>query len=59
MELFILFQTDRYQSKSSKVCFGVFDSEEKAIEAANLESLSEYESEIVIEKCTLNQFEEI
>lgn len=59
MKLYILYQTDRHKSKASKVCFGVYDSEEKAIEIANKEGLTEYESEIHIEECELNKFEEL
>jgi hypothetical protein len=58
-ELFILYQTDRHLSKSSRVCFGVYDSEGKAEFEANQNSLTEYESEIHIEPCILNKFEEL
>ena len=29
MKLFILYQTDNWKSKASRVCFGVFDTEPK------------------------------
>ena len=34
MKLFILYQTDNWKSKASRVSFGVFDTRAKAIDSA-------------------------
>jgi hypothetical protein len=59
MKLFILYQTDNWKSKASRVCFGVFDSRTKAIESAKWQELYTYNSEVVVVEVTLNLFEEI
>jgi hypothetical protein len=59
MNLFILYQTDVWKSKASRVCFGVFDTRNKAIDSAKWQQLYDCNSEIVILKVTLNQFEEV
>ena len=59
MEVFVLFQTDVWKSEKSRVCFGVFSSEERAISAAKKESLFSSDSEVVILYTTLDEFEEI
>ena len=58
MKLFILYQTDQWKMKSSRVFFGVFDSREKAIDCAKYHNLYSHESEVIIEEVTLNQCEE-
>jgi hypothetical protein len=59
MKLFILYQTDNWKSKASRVCFGVFDSRTKAIESAKWQELYSRYYEVVVVEVTLNLFEEI
>jgi hypothetical protein len=59
MKLFILYQTDNWKSKASRVCFGIFDTRSKAIESAKWQELYTYKSEVVVLEVTLNQFEEV
>ncbi|WPR73079.1 hypothetical protein SLW70_08160 [Flavobacterium sp. NG2] len=58
MKLFILYQTDKWKNKASRVYFGVFDSRNKAIDIAKYHGLYCSCAEVVIEEITLNQFEE-
>ncbi|CAM2829970.1 conserved hypothetical protein [Flavobacterium psychrophilum] len=58
MKLFILYQTDVWKSKTSRICFGVFDSRYKAIDSAKYNNLYCSCAEVVIEEVTLNLFEE-
>jgi len=58
MTLFILYQTDQWKTKSSRVFFGVFDSRIKAIDCAKYQSLYSNTTEVVIEEVTLNLCEE-
>lgn len=58
MILFILFQTDVWKSKASRVFFGVFDSRIKAIDCAKYHGLYSSTTEVVIEEVTLNLCEE-
>jgi hypothetical protein len=58
MKLFILYQTDIWKSKASRVCFGVFDSRNKAIDSAKYNGLYCSSTEVVIEEVSLNLFEE-
>ncbi len=55
---FVLFQTDVHKSKSSRVFFGVFSSEELAQKAAENNNLLTDFSEIVILECYENYLEE-
>lgn len=59
MQLFILYQTDNWQTKASRICCGVFDSRAKAIDHAKYNGLYTYNAEVVIIEVTMNQFEEI
>jgi len=59
MKLFILYQTDIWKTKASRVCFGIFDSRVKAIESAKWNELYSYSSEVVIIELVLNEFLEI
>jgi hypothetical protein len=59
MELFILYQTDIWKSKISRVFFGIFDSRPKAIDCAKYNRLYCHNTEVVIKEVTLNIFEEI
>jgi hypothetical protein len=58
MKLFILYQTDIWKMKSSRVFFGVFDCRIKAMDCAKYHNLYAHDSEVVIEEVTLNQCEE-
>lgn len=59
MKAYILFQTDVHKTKSSRVCFVVFSTEEKAIIAAKENDLYNYLSEVVIIECDIDKFEEL
>jgi hypothetical protein len=59
MGLFILYQTDKWKSKASRVCFGIFDSRIKAIESAKWNELYSNNSDVVIIELTINEFKEI
>lgn len=59
-KVYILYQTDKWKTKSSRVCFGVFGLHSHAVEAArknNLNNLADSEIEIV--ETTINRFAEI
>jgi len=58
MTLFILYQTDLWKTKSSRVFFGVFDCRTKAIDYAKYHNLNTQNSKVVIEEVTLNQCQE-
>jgi hypothetical protein len=58
MTLFILYQTDLWKTKSSRVFFGVFDCRTKAIDCAKYHNLNTQNSKVVIEEVTLNQCQE-
>lgn len=57
--VYILFQTDIYKTKSSRVCFGVYFSEERAIEAAKKNDLYTHQAEVVILECEMDTFAEL
>lgn len=57
--LYILFQTDVHRTKSSRVCFGGYSSEEKAIEAAKKNDLYTHQAEVVILECDIDNFSEL
>jgi len=59
MKAYILFQTDVHKTKSSRICFGVFSTEEKAITAAKENDLYNYLSEVVIIECDIDNFGEL
>jgi hypothetical protein len=59
MGVFILYQTDIWKTKGSRVCFGIFDSRIKAIESAKWNELYANNSEVVIIELTINVFQEI
>ena len=59
MKLFILYQTDNWKSRASRVCFGLFDTRAKAIDSAKWQKLSTNNSEVVVLEVTLNLFEEV
>lgn len=57
--VYLLYQTDIWKSKSSYVCFGVFDSFEKANEEAKKNGLYTSDAEVVIEQTKINTFGEV
>ena len=59
MTLFILYQTDIWKTKISRVFFGIFDSRPKAIECAKYNDLFGPNTKVFIEEITPNIFEEI
>lgn len=59
MKLFLLFQTDNWKSRASRVFFGAFDSRTKALDYAKYNDLSWYNSKILVVEVTLNEFGEI
>jgi len=56
--VYILFQTDVYQTKSSRVFFGVYSSRENAVDAAKEEGLYTNDAEVVVIETTLDEFSE-
>ncbi len=58
MTLFILYQTDVWKTKSSRIYFGIFDRRIKAVDIAKYNGLYTSGAEVVIEEVTLNQFQE-
>jgi len=59
MNVFLLFQTDSWKSKASRVFFGAFDSRAKALDYAKYNDLYWYNSEVVVVEVVLNQFGEV
>lgn len=57
--VYILFQTDVHKTKSSRIWFGVYSSEEKAIEAAKKNDLYTHQAEVVILECDIDSFSEL
>lgn len=57
--LYLLYQTDVWKSKTSYVCFGVFDSFEHANIQAKKKNLYTSDSEVVIQTVKINQFAEV
>ena len=59
MTVFILFQTDIYKTRASRVFFGVFATEAKAIDCAKENGLYTCDAEVVIIECELDKFGEV
>lgn len=57
--VYILFQTDVHKTKSNWVCFGVYSSEEKAIEAAKKNDLYTHQAEVIILEYDIDSFSEL
>ena len=55
----MLFQTDKWKTKASRVFFGIFDCRIKALDFAKYNNLSSTESTIVVLEVALNQFGEM
>ena len=58
MKLFILYQTDQWKSRASRIYCGIFDSRDKAADSARYNGLYTPDSAVSIVEVTLNQFEE-
>lgn len=58
MEYYLLYQTDIWYSKNSKILFGLFESFNLAVESAKLNNLYSDESGVLIEVVQLNTFQE-
>ena len=56
MSVFLLFHTDIWKSKVSRIFFGAFDSRTKALDYAKYNDLYWYNSEVVVVEVILNQF---
>lgn len=59
MTVFILFQTDVWKSIKSRIFFGVFSTEVKAIGAAKENGLYHSDAEVVIVECEIDKFDEV
>jgi hypothetical protein len=59
MKLYILYQTDIWKTKASRIYFGIFDCRCKAIDSAKYNGLYCNNAKVVIEEVMLNQFEEV
>lgn len=59
MNLFILYQTDNWKTKTSRIFFGIFDSRLKAIDFAKYNGLYSQNAVVLIVEVTLNHFEEV
>lgn len=59
MTVFILFQTDIYKSRASRVFCGVFSTEAKAIDHAKENGLYTHTAEVEIIECEIDKFGEV
>lgn len=59
MKVFVLFQTDIHRTRASRVFFGVFTSEPKAIDHAKENGLYTCDAEVVIIECETDKFGEV
>lgn len=59
MTAFVLFQTDVHRTRASRVFFGVFSTEAKAVDHAKENGLYTHDSEVVIIGCELDKFGEV
>lgn len=59
MSIFLLFQTDSWKSRASRVLFGVFDSRAKALDFAKYNDLYWHNAQVVVVEVKLNQFGEV
>ena len=58
MSIFLLFQTDTWKSRASRVFFGAFDSRTKALDYAKYNELYWCNYDVVVVEVVLNQFGE-
>jgi hypothetical protein len=56
MKLYILYQTDIWKTKASRVYFGIFDCRCKATDCDKYNGLYGNNAKVVIEEVVLNQF---
>lgn len=59
MKVFILFQTDTHRTRASRIFFGVFSTEAKAIDHAKENGLYTHTAEVIIIECETDKFREI
>lgn len=59
MKVYILFQTDVWKSKHSRVCFGVFQTQTAAISAAKTNNLFTSNSEVEVIETEINEYKEV
>lgn len=59
MTVFVLFQTDIYRTRASRVFYGVFSTEARAIDHAKGNGLYTHDVEVVIIECELDKFDEV
>lgn len=59
MTVFILFQTDIHRTRASRVFFGGFSTEAKAIDHAKENGLYTHDAEVVIIECEIDKFGEV
>lgn len=59
MKVFVLYQTDQWKSKMSRVCFGVFSAKAVAIDAAKANGLYTNDSEVEIIEVIIDVFEQL
>lgn len=57
--VYVLFQTDVWKSKTSRVFFGVFSTEAKAIDHAKENGLYTHDAEVVVIECETDKFGEV
>lgn len=59
MKLFILYQTDNWKSKASRISFGVFDTGAKANESAKWQELCNSNSKVVVQLSPQKLFKQL
>ena len=59
MVLYILYQTDIWKTRTSRIYFGIFDCRCKALDSAKYNGLYTQNAKVVVEEVTINQFEEV
>ena len=58
MKLYILYQTDIWKNKTSRIFFGIFDCRCKALDSAKYNGLYSQNAKVIVEEVTINQFED-
>ena len=58
MSIFLLFQTDTWKSRASRVFFGAFDRRTKALDYAKYNELYWCNSDVEVVEVVINQFGE-
>jgi hypothetical protein len=57
IKLYILYQTDIWKNKTSRIFFGIFDCRYKALDSAKYTLLYSQNAKVIVEEVTINQFE--